>query len=335
MSRVSFLKGKQKECINLAYKKKSDWGSIAAICGVCPRTLRDWRREKYQMNYEGLKKLHTILKVPIPRGIKILPEHWSIYKAGRIGAKRRYEIYGNPGTPKGRSKGGKTTCERFKRNPEYAKKLDFIVRKNVNHPKKSALLAEFIGIVLGDGGISQYQVTISLNSKTDRKYGNFVKKLIHKLFNISCAVRDAKKHTLQVVATGKNLIEFLQKCGLDKGDKVARQVDVPHWIMRNNKLMRNCLRGLIDTDGGIYFHTHVTKGIRYRHIGLCFTNHSVALLNSVHKMLLTHGIIAKNNRRNHVHIYNRNEIKKYMDIIGSHNQKHLDKFNSYKDSKSF
>ena len=326
--------GLQKRLLQNVIKAKNlDFKQMAEICAVEKRTLFDWRREKYKMSYEALKKLHKVIGFDMPASIEVLPEYWSTKKAGRIGAICRNELYGNPGTLEGRSKGGRATQKKFTSNPESAKKLGFIIRKEITFPSKSEDLAEFFGLTLGDGSISKYQVTISMNSKTDAVYGNFVKKLIAKLFRTNPAVRIAEKNTLQVVATGRNLIEFLLKHGLKVGDKVAQQVNVPEWIMKNKKFTIRCLRGLIDTDGGIYFHTHVTKGIKYKHIGLCFTSHSTPLLNSVHKILLSLGIEAKNNKKNHVFIYARNEIRKYMDIVGSNNLKHIKRFKSYKTSR--
>jgi hypothetical protein len=66
---------------------------------------------------------------------------------------------------------------------------------------------------------------------------------------------------------------------------------------------------------------------------LCFTNKSIPLLNSVYTILLSLGIRAKTNNKSHVSIYDRKEIKKYMNIIGSHNEKHINRFNSYNTSK--
>jgi hypothetical protein len=334
VSRILLEKGKQKELIDNVHKKTGlDWASLADICKICERTLRDWRREKYTISFESLKSLCKISNFRVPANIEILPEYWSVKKAGKAGALRRNEIYGNPGTPAGRKKGGLIVQKNFSLNPGYAKKVGFIVRKKIAHPRKSTQLAEFIGIVLGDGSITKYQVTISMNSISDISYGTFVQKLILRLFKISPRVSIVKKNTLQVVVTSRNLVEFLFKCGLKQGDKVAQQIDIPKWIMGNRDFRINCLRGLFDTDGGIYFHTHVTKGIKYRHMGLCFTNKSIPLLNSVYTILLSLGIRAKTNNKSHVSIYDRKEIKKYMNIIGSHNEKHINRFNSYNTSK--
>lgn len=336
MMRVKFLKGRQKLFLNNV-KKLTDlnWSQIAAICKIHSRTLQDWKTEKYQMNYESLKNLCRVSNVLLPKNIKVLPEYWSTKKAARLGAIKRNELYGNPGTSEGRKKGGMTSSLKFQMNPEFAKKVGFKVRKQIFYPQISSLLTEFIGIVLGDGTISEYQVKISTNSKTDRLHAYFTKKLVIDLFNIVPTIRIRKKNTLDIIISSKNLVNFLLSCGLKKGDKILQGVDVPKWIFRDKELVKGCLRGLIDSDGSIYFHIHTTKGIKYRNMGLCFTSRSRPLLTSVYRMFLDLGIAAKSDKKKHVSIYDRKEINRYMQIVGSHNLKHIKRFKSYKNSKIY
>ena len=329
-------KGTQREFLEKVGRSMNfDWDKIAKLSNIHKRTLLDWRREKYQMSYEALKKLQEHSNSLLPKNIKVLPEYWSTRKAGKIGTARRYKLYGNPGTPEGRSKGGRTTQRRFNSDLAYARRKGFKTRKAIKHPEKTSLFAEFIGIVLGDGTIAEYQVEISLNSRSDREYACFVRKIIKELFGISASVTFKKKNTLSILISSKNLVEFLLNCGLKRGDKIRQQINVPDWILKEKELMRGCLRGLIDTDGCIYFHTHTTKGIKYKHVGLMLTNLSLPLLNSAHNIFLALGIAAKNNKKNHVSVYDRNEIIKYMNEVGSHNRKHIVRFKSYKGPKVF
>lgn len=254
-------------------------------------------------------------------------------QAGRLGAIERNRLYGNPGTPAGRKKGGLTTTRLFRENPTLAKRKGFRILKDISYPVKSAALAEFIGIVLGDGSISEYQIRISSNSKTDRAHMEYIKTLIHKLFHLDSHVALRPKNTIDITVSSRKLVDFLLRLGLKKGDKIRQQADIPAWISQNREFSRGCLRGLIDTDGGFYFHTHTTKGIRYRHIGLCFTNHSLHLLDAVYRMLRKNDINAKTDERHHVAVYNRRDLTKYMTIVGSHNPKHIEKFRLYKNSK--
>lgn len=334
MSRIRFVDSKQSEFLNrIKTSRNLEWFDIAGACGVHTRTLFDWRRNKYQMGYEDLLRLSRKYDLAIPKRIKILSDTWNIKNAARLGALRRNELYGSPGTPEGRRRGGLVSALKSRNDPEFAKKVGFKVRKHIIRPQRSYLLAELIGILLGDGSINEYQVRVYNNNKTDRNYAYFIKKVIHHLFKINVSITVGDKNTVIVTASNKNLIVFLIDCGMKKGDKMLNGADVPEWILKDNEFTKSCLRGLVDTDGGIYFHQHTTKGIKYRHMGLCFTSHSKAILNSVHKMFLRFNLNCKIAGGRHIFLYDRKEVGRYMEIIGSHNSKHIERFRSYKSSK--
>lgn len=106
-------------------------------------------------------------------------------------------------------------------------------------------------------------------------------------------------------------------------------MNIPKWIFKNKNHMTACLRGLIDTDGGVYYHNHITKGIRYRHIGLAFTSYSYPLLRDVHNIFLNLGFPAKIKSKGHIFLYNREVIKRYFSEIGTHNKHHLERYKNY------
>ncbi len=331
MARVKFKGGRQREfldCIGNYFCY--DWSKIAKICNICDRTLRDWRREKYNMSYEALLKLHKISNIFIPKMVEILPEYWSAKKFAYKGALRRYQIYGNPGTPEGRRKGGINSQRLFRLNPEYATRLGVKTRKTVNKPRPSIELAEFIGIMLGDGGITDYQVKITSNAETDSAYLFYVRKLIKKLFLISTFVTfRPTENANTVVASGKNLVEFLEKKGLKRGNKIRNGIDIPKWILNNRNYSIACLRGLIDADGSFYLYKHRVFNRVYHNFAMCFTNHSLLLLESVYKILKTLGFKPITNNRNRVYLHRQKDIDKYFINVDTHNPKHLQKYKNY------
>ena len=331
MSRAIFLKNKQSDFLNKIKKAhRLRWSDVAKICDIHQRTLFDWRRNKYNMNYEALQILKQKYRLFIPEKMKVLPDDWNIVNIARLGAIRRNELYGSPGTFEGRRKGGLISSYKFRTNSEIAAKQGLKSRKQVAYPGKSSLLAEFIGIVLGDGSVTKYQVRISTNSKTDSAYAHFIKKIIKVLFKTTASIVTRKKNATDVIISSRNIVTFLVNCGLKEGNKIKQGVDVPPWVFKDKKLIKGCLRGLIDTDGGLYFHNHTIKNIRYKNLGLCFTSHSKLLLDSAYRMFLGLGIAAKNDTKRHVSVYDYEEINKYMLRVGSHNPKHIRKFRSYR-----
>jgi len=160
------------------------------------------------------------LKPPL---IKILPDYWHIKEAARKGALVRNKLYGNPGTPEGRSKGGKTTIQRLRSDPEFAKKIGFLIRKKINYPQKSTKLAELVGILIGDGGIRNYQVIVALNKETDKEYTFYVAELFKNLFHLNSTIREEKgEKTYEIVVSSKNLVEYLTKLSPKKGNKIKQ-----------------------------------------------------------------------------------------------------------------
>lgn len=330
MSRIKLSKGRQSKLLDQIGKKFCfDWSKVAAVSNVCERTLRDWRSEKYNMSYEALLRLQKLAEIPIPRKKNILPEYWSAKDFARQGALRRYQICGNLGTPEGRRKGDITSQRLFRLNPEYARSLGIIMRKDIRKPRPSIELAEFIGIMLGDGGMTNYQINVTFNTKTDNEYGVYIRSLIKRIFNISAPViKTDSDNANRVVASGANLVEFLTGKGLKTGDKVRNKARIPQWIIHNKNYSIACLRGLVDTDGSFYRYNHKVYKKEYCNFAMCFTNYSRPLLVGVYRILKSLNFNPIMNTKR-VYLHRKVDIGRYFSEISTHNRKHLDKYNNY------
>lgn len=96
MARVKFLEPSQSEFLKrIKINHNLGWPDIASTCKVHTRTLFDWRRNKYQMDYASFKLLRSKFRIYGPR-IEIFPDDWNIKNAARLGALRRNELYGPP-----------------------------------------------------------------------------------------------------------------------------------------------------------------------------------------------------------------------------------------------
>ena len=85
-----------------------------------------------------------------------------------------------------------------------------------------------------------------------------------------------------------------------------------------------CLRGLMDTDGGVFLHKYRVNGKIYSYKKICFTNRSVPLLDFVEETLLRLGfnpkkILKVENKK--VWLYNSNEVEEYLGLVGTSNQR--------------
>ncbi|MDD5464895.1 MAG: hypothetical protein PHP73_00900 [Candidatus Omnitrophica bacterium] len=328
--RVKFPEGKQKLFIaNVSKRLNLGRDKLSKIFNISRRTLSDWCREKSTMNYKALLDLYVNCNIPIPKEIKILPQFWYVKKAAKLGAFMRNKLYGNFGTPEGRRRGGLATIEKFMRKPELAKKLGLRIIKDINRPKRGLQLAEFVGIVLGDGGLTDYQLKITFNRDTDAEHADFMKELIKKLFKLTPKIISKKLDKGSDIAVySKNLVEFLESNGLKRGNKVKNKADIPFWIKRNNNFQLSCLRGLMDTDGSCYTYSHNVNKKRYYNAALCFANASEPLLRSVYNIFDMNGYYPCITGRR-VYVYGKNEIAKYFQKVGTHNPKHLQKYQKF------
>jgi hypothetical protein len=254
----------------------------------------------------------------------------SYSQRAHLGALRRYELYGNPGTPEGRSKGGRRGCEFFRSHPEIARKCGFIVRKTIIAPPRSVKLANFIGIMLGDGGIrSKYQLTVSLNYETDREFAKYVALLIQRLFGVGNIIQRRKGSLgADIVVSSASVVDFLLKHGLKSGNKIRNRVDIPAWIKKNKEFRKACIRGLFDTDGSLYCHRYKVNHKWYEYLKLDFTSCSKPLLNSVYAILS--GLRIKSSLKGvHITISAQAEVNRYLASIGSSNQKFVDRWKRF------
>lgn len=326
MARLLFPKGKQREfIIRNKLKLVKRWIGIAKICNIHSRTLYDWEREKFNMSYESAVKLEKLTGISIPKTANFLPESWNSSNAGRLGAKARLKLYGNPGTYEGRKKGGLTTQELIRKNPEYFKKFGDAVKKIISYPHPSVKLAEFIGIFIGDGGVkSKYQIAISYNNIKDKNYSDYCAKLIKELFLLdsTCYINKGNNGA-DIIVSSVELVKFLNSQGFNIGDKIRNKIDIPNWINKNKKYQRACLRSLTDTDGGVYFHTYKINGKRYRYLRICFTNCSKPLFESAVQIFRNLGFTPKVRNGNRVYIYNLSEVRRYFKKVGSNNERLL------------
>jgi hypothetical protein len=102
-------------------------------------------------------------------------------------------------------------------------------RKAVTLPQPSASLAEFFGIMLGDGGINNpWQATISVNAVSDRAFASFISELCISLFGIAPnASERTSSNTLVIRLSSTTIVDFLVDKGLKRGNKLKNGIVIP------------------------------------------------------------------------------------------------------------
>lgn len=297
---------------------------LAKLFGIVGRSYRDWRRGKFAITESAVNIIEKKYHVRFPYSKEKSLTSWkkSKLEAARKGGVNTLIKYGSPGTPEGRRKGGKHAMAilRAKGIIPPAKPFHFPKRTSSN-------LAEFVGILLGDGHIGKKQWSVTINSIVDKEYAEYIFKLAKKLFRFEPAFYKRKNMNAVVICgSGIKSIEYFRKLGLKVGNKVKQQVDAPKWIKDSYIYRISCLRGLMDTDGGVFLHRYYVNGKQYIYKKICFSNRSIPLLYFVADVLkglsFTPKIIDEVENKK-VWLYNAKEVESYLKIVGTHNSRLL------------
>mgnify|MGYP001601439943 FL=1 len=306
MARVLLSKEIQYQlCLTARDKLGSSWRGLARYLNVHPHTFDNWYRCDNLLPEKIFSKLVSISNFSIKQKV-LLPDDWGRVKGGRNSVAKHGRSFW---TLEGSRKGGTNSAKRF------------------TLPIFSKDLAEFIGIMLGDGGMSSGQVSITLGYSTDWEYGRFIIKLIEKLFGVTPSIyKELYKDAFKVRVSGVNFVRNMQIVGLRVGNKIKQKFDVPFWIKDKEEYIKACIRGMIDTDGCV--HRKVRKehnGIEYRSIGITFCSLSKPLQLSFIKLLNTIGFRVSISGKT-IYLCGKEQIERYVQEIGFSNPKHLQRY---------
>lgn len=323
--RVKFLSGGQTAFLS-EVSRVSDLSTndLARLAGVVPRSYRDWKRENLKMPLEVVELFGSKFNISLAEDKEVLVNRWrrSRRKANRKGGLARFRKHGSPATLEGRKKGGS-------RAMVVLRERGIIPNlRHYNLPEGySEDLAEYLGILLGDGGLTPYQCFVTLNSKADKDYIPFVVSLGKQLFGVEARISKRKdKQAIVIYYNGKNLVNYLVGMGLKIGSKVRQQAGIPGWVRECQEYKTACLRGLMDTDGGVFLHKYKVGGKKYVYKKLCFSNRSLPILlfvTDVLKGLELNPRLVTNIANQKVWLYNKDEVEQYLNLVSTHNPRLL------------
>lgn len=326
--RVIFPKGHQRRFLTQAFEKSHlSTKEFSKTLSAHPRTLNSWHNEKSTLPLSVLYTICKKFKITQPNKIEIRDAFWSTKKAAILGGQSTFKKYGSVG---GSPEHRKEQWQKWWKKTGHKELTPSFKSLSIKRPRKSSDLAEFVGIILGDGHIALSQVTITLNATDDALYAQYVVALTKKLFGVTPSITKRKNMNAVVISISrKKLVEFLLELGLSAGNKTTQQVDIPDWIKESQTFSKMSARGLIDTDGCVVNECHNINTKKYCYTRLAFTNASQPLLLSVFKILegLDFSPKMRNNKR--VQIEKSEEIWRYFKVIGTSNPKHRARFKKF------
>jgi hypothetical protein len=324
--RIVFQKDEQSrfvlECKN---KLGMTWEELSKLLKVSSRSIKDWSYEDKKMSYNAAKILSKKSGIPIPKNIQVIKWIDHLKEAGKLGGHAHYQKYGKVGDEEKRKE---AWFKWWNDKGKFQERNNRVVqRKPVYLEQKSVKLAEFVGIMIGDGHISKYQIKVSLDSLMDVEYIVYVFTLIKILFKVTPSLyRDKKKRVTNIVVSRKDLVEFCESIGLKVGDKLKLGIDIPDWIKNDTKFSIACVRGLVDTDGCIFNHSYKVNNKMYKYIKIAFTSKSPEIRKSVSDILIKHGIHVRITKdENDIRIESKEGVKKYLKVFRTNNIKFLER----------
>ncbi|MBI2557777.1 hypothetical protein HYW20_00495 [Candidatus Woesearchaeota archaeon] len=206
-----------------------------------------------------------------------------------------------------------------------------------NLPDKNAMLAELVGIILGDGNIhvypnnGLYALRIAGNAVKDYDYlTTYVFNLCMKLFSIRPRIyKQPRVDCIYLIIQSIIVTDFLLSMGLKEGNKIKSQITIPDWVIENDVYLKACIRGLIDTDGCVYEMLPHWPGL----FQINFENRNITLLKDTRKALIKLGynpsrICGKRTiNGTKCYISRKEKIKKFYKEVGSSNDRNIKQFN--------
>ena len=205
--------------------------------------------------------------------------------------------------------------------------------KDINVPSLSTELAEFMGILFGDGNsykrvigkkIRAYQVRIAGHATHDLEYlSSFVLPLAQRLFGVSGSFYFQKdRRGVQLRFDRKKLQEALDQFGFPPGNKLKNSLHIPAWIKENESYMVPFLRGLIDTDGSLHRMSNQDPNL----LRINFTNYDVHLLGEIRALFVSLRFHPSKIILNKQFFLSRKaDLQRYIKQVGFNNPKHINR----------
>ena len=212
-------------------------------------------------------------------------------------------------------------------------------------------LAYLTGVHLGEGSMiynkEKYDSWIAYSGNLIEEYDwyiNYLIPLLKTLFNINPSIQEdrrIKRSMIRIYFRSKAILDFLHRViGLPLGNK--KGCSIPKTIIKaNNKIKRNFLKGLADTEFSLRFSKKTTDG-RYAYPAISYGTSNTNLAKSINSMLLTFGFKTysrfgfrtwRNNTHlisNYIYLNGSKNLEKWMKEIGFSSPKHLTKYQIWK-----
>ncbi|MFH0798437.1 MAG: LAGLIDADG family homing endonuclease [Candidatus Woesearchaeota archaeon] len=194
----------------------------------------------------------------------------------------------------------------------------------IDYPNLSNDLAEFLGVLAGDGHLHGHPSELAITSHAflDRYHIEVhIKDIFIRLFKANPTIL-FQRNVIKLRFYSKDLVSFLhEEFKLPIGKKM-NNLHIPSSILDNDDYLLSYLRGLFDTDGSINRHYKTTAMVEITSGDACF-------LEEVKQALIRLGFRVSSGCKS-VRIYKKSEIDRFFSMIRPRNPKHTFKYETFK-----
>ena len=215
--------------------------------------------------------------------------------------------------------------------------------------KISEELAEEIGWHIGDGSMNFYNNRKKLTGlyqlrghiEDDKEhYMKRIKPLFEGLFDVNLSIREMPStRVVGFQIWNTDLVNFKRKLGLPLGNK--GEISIPQSLLKKGCLKKSVIRGIFDTDGGIYLERKNHKLYPRAYI----TTTSFRLSEQLLKLFEEMNLRATRHSQLYKSIFNRKRsyvvtirgvkmFHKFMKKINPKNPKHIEKYKKFLESQN-
>jgi hypothetical protein len=285
-------------------------------------TLQKWMYNKERYIPKNRIPIEILSKLKF---LDIKKNNWGQIKGGRETYKLLLNKYGKKELLKRKLKGAiKSKQVRLDRETPFI--LDL----------KNPSFLEFYGILLGDGWLSKLQykekniwlIGISGHYKLDRDFFIYCKNNIRNLFSRNAYLKERPKYnSIELHFTHKTFLNALHKIlRFPIGKKIDLKISDKIYT-KGFDSMKYVIRGIFDTDGSFYL-DKTPVGKPYPCISIHM--HSPKLIKQIFDTLIKQGFsVSYNKNSSKLTLKGKRQLIKWMNEIGSSNNKHLHKINEF------
>lgn len=205
-------------------------------------------------------------------------------------------------------------------------------------------IAEFIGIMLGDGSIGIYDtkagnkikkhkvIKVTLDSR-NKRYIEYVTKLMGDVLDVEPKIHFKKNENAVDICTfrGDKLDYLLNDIGLKISPK-WNNMKIPEKFMKK-EFYPYILRGLFDTDGSVtIFNNNGTKYPRIE-IKICPSPAQKQFIQILDNLNFKYRVQELDKSKLRIRVSGVKELKRWFEIVGSSNQDYIDRASPFLQKK--